>query len=196
MATPLRLILASASEGRRDLLRRAGYQFEVQPSHIEEPDPAGVTDPRAYVQQTAWLKAAAVAPQVANGLILAADSVGWLDGRVILKPVDRADARRMLQQLAGSRHQLWTGVCLWQRPGDWQISWQEPSVVEMRPFAPAELESYLDTNIWEGKSGAYAIQERDDPYVCVVEGSTSNVVGLPLESLARVLAWVRNSIGE
>ncbi len=196
MATPLRLILASASEGRRDLLRRAGYEFEVQPSHIEEPDSAEVTDPRAYVQHTAWLKAAAVASRVANCLILAADSVGWLDGQVILKPVDRADARRMLQRLAGSRHELWTGVCLWQRPGDWQISWQESSVVEMRPFSPAELESYLDTNIWEGKSGAYAIQDRDDPYVRVVAGSTSNVVGLPLESLARVLAWVRNSLGE
>jgi septum formation protein len=190
MAKAQRLILASASEGRRDLLRRAGIAFEVIPSGIEEPHPRDVSDPRAYVQQVAWLKAAAVADRVDEGLVLAADSVGWHAGQVILKPVDRADARRILQQLGGNRHHLWTGVCLWRRPDNLQLAWQEASVVEMKTFAAPELEAYLASGVWEGKSGAYAIQERDDPYVRVLEGTASNVVGLPLETLNRVLDWL------
>ena len=82
-SAPLRLILASGSPARRELLTRAGYAFDVRPAHIEEPSGAGFSDPRTFVQTVAWLKAAAVAPQVAEGMVLAADTVGWLDGAVI-----------------------------------------------------------------------------------------------------------------
>src|SRR5262249_27935932 len=88
MATAERLILASSSPARRDLLTRAGYAFEVRVAHIDEPGGAGVTDPRAYVQNVAWLKAAAVAPRVNRGIVLAADTVGWLNGEIIGKPAD------------------------------------------------------------------------------------------------------------
>ena len=84
-SAPLRLILASASPARRELLTRAGYTFEVEPAPIEEPKGEGFSDPRTYVQTVAWLKAAAVAPQVPDGLVLAADTVGWLGGQVIGK---------------------------------------------------------------------------------------------------------------
>src|SRR5262249_34283348 len=90
----MRLILASGSPARRELLEKVGYQFEVLPAAIDEPAGDGITDIRAYVHQVAWLKAAAVAPRVAEGLVLAADTVGWLDGKVIGKPADEADARR------------------------------------------------------------------------------------------------------
>jgi septum formation protein len=193
MATQERLILASASPARRELLARAGYRFEVMPSEVEEPAGQGVTDPRAFVQQIAWSKAAAVAQRVPRGLVIAADSVGWHQGRVIGKPIDLADARRILSQLAGTRHQLWTGVCLWHRPGDCQVAWQEASVVEMKALSSTEIEDYLATGIWQGKSGAYAIQDEGDPFIRVVQGSVSNVIGLPLESLAQVLAWLEDS---
>jgi septum formation protein len=195
MAKSNRLILASGSSGRRELLERAGYEFEVRPSHVDEPTGDGVSDPRAFVQQVAWSKAAAVARLVKEGLVLAADSVGWHRGKIIGKPVDRADARRILLDLSGTRHELWSGVCLWQRPGDLQIAWQEVSIVEMAEFKPDQLENYLDTGIWEGKSGAYAIQEVNDPLVRLVAGSMSNVVGLPMESLTHVLAWLESSGG-
>jgi septum formation protein len=188
MATPKRLILASGSAGRRDLLARAGYSFEVRSSGVEEPPFVGFPGPRAYVQHVAWLKAEAVARQLTDGLILAADSIAWHAGEVIGKPADRADAARILRALGGSVHELWTGVCLWLKPTDWQICWQECSQVFMRPLTSQELEAYLDTRAWEGKSGAYAIQEAGDPYVELRSGSVSNVVGLPLESLAQVLA--------
>jgi septum formation protein len=185
---PFRLILASGSLGRRELLTEAGYSFEVMPANIDEPKGAGVTDIRAFVQQVAWLKAAAVAPRVAEGVVLTADTVGWINGQVISKPEDEADARRILRTLGGTTHELWTGVCLWRRPDDIQVAWQEVTLVAFQALSDAELDKYLATRQWVGCSGAYAIQGADDPYVRVVRGSTSNVVGLPLESLERAIA--------
>jgi septum formation protein len=184
---PVRLILASGSPARRELLSRAGYRFEVQPSNIDEPDGSSFRDPRTLVQHVAWLKAAAVAPRIGDGLVLTADTVGWLHGQAILKPVDEADARRILRLLSSREHELWTGVCLWRRPGDVQTAWQEVSRVAMRALTEAEIDTYLATRTWQGCSGAYAIQEEDDPYVRVVQGSISNVIGLPMESLERIL---------
>src|SRR5207253_2771077 len=122
----------SGSPARRDLLTQAGYSFEVLPAHMDEPDGADATDPRSFVQNVAWLKAAAVAPSVEEGIILAADTVGWLNGKVIGKPADEADARRILTTLGGTVHELWTGVVLWRRPGDLQLAWQEVSRVRFK----------------------------------------------------------------
>src|SRR5262249_26291252 len=107
-SAPLRLILASASLGRRELLSRAGYRFKVMHANIDEPT-EGFTDPRTFVQTVAWLKAAAVAPRVQAALVLAADSTSWIDGKPIGKPADEADACRILRTLAGREHELWTG---------------------------------------------------------------------------------------
>jgi septum formation protein len=184
---PFRLILASASSARRYLLSREGYHFEVMPSHIDEPTGEGFGSPRSLVEHIAWLKAAAVAPQVDQGIVLAADSLGWINGQPIGKPADRADARRILRLLAGTEHELWTGVCLWRRPDDIQIAWQEASRVAMKALTDAELDDYLRTRTWEGCSGAYAIQEGADPYVQVVTGSASNVIGLPMDTTNTLL---------
>ena len=107
---PFRLILASGSLGRRELLQRAGYTFEILPADIDEPEGEEFSDPRTMVQHTAWLKAAAVAPRIDEGIILTADTVGWLHGQAIGKPADEADARRILRLLGGPAHELWTGV--------------------------------------------------------------------------------------
>lgn len=184
---PYRLILASGSQGRRQLLARAGYQFTVQPANIDEPTDAGFPDPRTLVQHISWLKAAAVVPKVEQGIVLAADTVGWLNGQVIAKPTDEADAHRILRLLSGTEHELWTGTVLWRRPDNIQLAWQEVSRVAFRALTDAELDTYLATRQWEGCSGAYAIQEDNDPYIRVVEGSVSNVIGLPMETLERVL---------
>jgi len=183
----VRLILASASLGRRQLLEQASWRFEFVPSNVEEPSGDGVKDIRGYVQHVAWLKAAEVAPHIDEGIVLAADSVGWMDGQVIAKPFDRADARRILRLLNGAEHQLWTGVILWRRPDDVQLAWQESSRVAFRALSDREIETYLDTRLWEGCSGAYAVQGPDDPYVRVVTGTVSNVVGLPIETLEKLL---------
>lgn len=189
---PFRLILASGSPARRVLLKAAGFSFDVMPANIDEPTGERFSDPRTLVQHIAYLKAAAVAPKIdvkkgdLPAVVLAADTIGWLNGRAIGKPADEADARRIIRMLAGTQHELWTGVCLWRRPDDLQISWQEMSKVEMSPMSEKDLDDYLKTRQWEGCSGAYAILEKDDPHVRVIEGSITNVIGLPMESLLAV----------
>ena len=190
-SVPFRLILASGSLGRRELLKLHGYDFEVLPSNIDEPTEARLGNCRHYVEELAWLKAAAVAPNVDEAVVIAADTVGWLDGKVVGKPEDEADARRIITSLSGTVHELWTGVCLWKRPGDWQLCWQERSLVRMKAMTSDEIDAYLRTRKWEGCSGAYAIEFPTDPYITVVEGSTSNVIGLPMESLAKALELMR-----
>jgi septum formation protein len=184
---PGRLILASGSSARRQLLERAGYDFEVLPAGIDEPTGAEVTDIREFVHRVAWLKAAAVAPRVAMGVVLAADSVGWLGGEVIGKPADEDDARRILRLLGGTVHELWTGVVLWRRPDDVQLAWQEFSRVAFARLTDEQIEMYLATRTWRGCSGAYAVQEEGDPYLRVIAGSVSNVIGLPLETTQTLL---------
>ena len=188
---PFRLILASGSWGRKWLMEQAGYPFEIKPSNIDEPTEARLGDCRHYVGELAWLKAAAVAQQTDDGLVIAADTVGWLRGKVIGKPEDEADARRIIKSLSGTVHELWTGVCLWLRPGDWQFCWQERSLVRMKALSDAEIDAYLKTRKWEGCSGAYAIELPHDPYLTVEEGSVSNVIGLPMESLEKALGWAK-----
>ena len=182
---PFRLTLASGSQGRRYLLERAGYTFDVKPSNVPEPTEAVNGNICDYVMHVAWTKAAAVGPTVPDGIVLAADSVGWIDGHVIGKPEDAADARRILKTLSGRVHELWTGVCLWRAADGWQLQWQEVSRVRMNELPEAGIDAYLQTRKWEGCSGAYAIQEKGDPYLTVEEGSVSNVIGLPMESLER-----------
>ncbi len=174
------------------MLERAGYPIEVMPSHIDEPTGEGFANPRHYVLTVSWLKAAAVADRIDDGVLIAADTVGWLDGQVIGKPRDVDDARRILTALSGREHELWTGVVLWQRPDNLQITWQECTRLLFRKLSETELDAYLATDQWVGRSGAYGIQEANDPYLRIIEGSLTNVIGLPMESLQRHLRLLKS----
>ena len=190
---PFRLILASGSRDRRKLLAEAGYTFDVIPADIAEPRDALFNDCRQFVQQVAWMKAQAVAAKIPSGVILTADTVGWHHGKVIGKPDDEADARLILRSLGGTIHELWTGCCLWRRPDDWQLCWQEVSRCRVKPFTDSELDAYIATKRWVGCSGAYSIDGPNDSYVEVVEGSFTNVIGLPMESLEIMLQRMARS---
>jgi septum formation protein len=182
----IRLILASASPRRRELLAESGYAFEVDPSDVEEPEPGPGTAPGEYVARLAVKKALAVAGRRGAGLVLAADTVGAVDGLILNKPIDRADAERMIRLQEGRDSDVLTGLCLVRADRMEWVGAVESSVVRFRTLDNAERTKFLDSLRWQGKAGAYGVQDRD-PFVSVVSGSFSNVVGLPLERLAALL---------
>jgi septum formation protein len=181
-----RLILASASPRRRQLLAEAGYEFEVDPAGIDEPEPIAEMAPWAYAAQLAWRKAAEVAGRRSAGLILAADTIGVAQGEILNKPLDRADAERMIRLQEGRDTQVISGICLYRADRQEWVGAVEVSIVHFKRMSVQERAAYLDSERWQGKSGAYGVQDRD-PFVALVRGSFSNVVGLPVERLEMLL---------
>lgn len=187
--TPPHLVLASNSPRRRDLLREAGYRFDVRPPPVDDRDvPRGVS-PAACVESLAYLKAmaAVAAGGIESGLVLGADTAVVLAGRLIGKPADEADARRILAALSGSRHEVLTGLALVEPATGRRLLAHEVTAVRMRVMTAAEIEAYVASGEAMGKAGAYAIQETGDLYVESIDGSLTNVVGLPMQLLERML---------
>ena len=180
------LVLASASPRRRELLTTLGIAFEVVPSGVPEvrrPD----EPPPAFAQRIAREKALDVARRRPGCFVLGADTV-VVAGEVLFgKPHDRADARRMLQRLSGTAHQVLTAVALVDPQGGVREVLAE-STVEFRALGAQEIDDYLDSGEAFDKAGAYAVQGLARAFVVRVSGSFSNVVGLPLEALADWLA--------
>ena len=156
---------------------------------VEAGQPARAPDEPlgAFVQRLARAKAEAVAAAGAVGTVVACDTLSDVDGVVLGKPADAADARRMLEALSGRRHRVLTGVCVWPRPhGAPRLAVAE-SLLEMAPLSAEFLDWYLDSGLWRGKAGACGFQDERLP-LRLVAGSPSNVVGLPLELLGEMLA--------
>jgi septum formation protein len=190
------LILASSSPRRRQLLLDAGYEFTIiAPTDINE-DPLLSEPPELLVRRLALAKAHAVAHQIASrpvlapspspSLILACDTVAECSGQILGKPTDRDDARRMLALLRSREHRVISGLCLCRLPsGDHRLEIDITRLV-MDPISDDALDNYLDSNQWQGKAGAFGYQDGLD-WVHILKGSESNVVGLPMELLARML---------
>lgn len=195
MASPIEsFILASASPRRRELLQAAGYRFTVRPTDVNEPDPASFDSPTSYAVFTAWLKANSL--EEAHEPVLGADTVAWHGRSILGKPADRDDARRILQQLQGTCHQVVTGVCLRIPRAELCLTCCVSTDVRMRSLSADDVEAYLDTGLWQGKAGAYGIQDHDDPFVEAVTGSYSNVMGLPVERLKDLFEQAARLSGE
>jgi len=182
-------ILASQSPRRRQLLADAGYVFEVIPPALAEPDAKQIGLPPAQqAESLAYFKARSVTESHHPPLpVLGADTVVALGEQVFGKPRDADDARRILSTLSGTRHQVITGLALIDPSGHRLIA-SDATQVRMRPMAPEELDRYIESNLWDGKAGAYGIQDRDDPVVECIEGSFTNVVGMPTELLKGLFA--------
>lgn len=180
------LILASGSASRKQLLENAGYRVTAVVSGIDEPDLAGFPDLHAGLIYLAHLKARAVQQQGKSGLILAADTVSLTDQSILGKPRDLDDARHMLHQLSGSKHAVLTGFCLLRTTDGLTWSGVEQTSIIMRQWTAAEIQAYLDSGEWEGKCGAYGLQLPEDPFITEMQGSASNVIGVPLERLAAI----------
>ena len=182
-----RLILASRSPRRIELLRDAGFRFDIDAADIDEEQfPQGIP-PCRVAEYLAEEKARKIAEQHPRDVVLAADTVVNLGDQLLGKPEDAAHARWMLGQLAGSVHEVSTGVCVmcWES-GRTQVA-HETSTVSMRPLSQADLELYIASGDWRGKAGGYGIQDHD-PFVTNMAGSLTNIVGLPMELTIRLLA--------
>lgn len=182
------LILASASPRRRELLAEAGYAFKVLSSPVEEPTrcPAGI--PLAmWPVCLAYAKAKAVQRhhRLNHATIIGADTIVILGHQILGKPKNRAHARRMLSALSGKKHEVITGLALLR--GDEERVLKAVSICRMKKLSERELKAYLDSGLWKGKAGAYGIQD-EDPFVSLISGEWSNVVGLPVALLKRELA--------
>jgi septum formation protein len=180
------IILASASPRRERLLRELGLRFIVVcPDGIEEFD--GGAAPDVVAMQNAQRKARAVAGRHPHSMVIGADTIVVLDGKIFGKPRDREDARRMLSQLAGRRHEVITGVCLVHRSLDTELVFADTTRVWMRRLEPAQIAEYHARIDPLDKAGAYAIQEHGEGIVERIEGSYNNVMGLPTERLQATL---------
>ena len=173
------LVLASASERRRQLLQQIG----VHPDRIETPDldetPLPGEAPRALAERLARAKAEAVAASCAGAFVLAADTVVVCATRTLGKPQGEAEARRFLKRLSGRRHRVYTALAVI-APDGRQTTRTVSTTVAFKRLAEDEIEAYLASGEWQGKAGGYAIQGRAGAFVRYLGGSYSNVVGLPL----------------
>jgi septum formation protein len=179
------LILASASPRRRELLHALGVRFTVEPSYVPE-EPRRGEDPAHFVERMACEKARAVAARHAGAWILAADTVVVADGQMLGKPSGAEDACRMLARLSGRAHHVLTGVALL-APDRTATSFVADSAVEFRPLSAAEIDAYVATGEPLDKAGAYAIQGGAGRFVRAVDGSYTNVVGLPIDEVRALL---------
>jgi septum formation protein len=182
-----RLVLASASPRRKELLEAVGLSPEIVPADIDEtrrPDEEALH----YARRLAGEKAHAVAKTRANRPTLGADTIVVVDDVVLGKPTDAEDARRMLQLLAGRAHRVVTAYQL--VFGEAARGRAVETEVRFRPLSPAELEGYVGSREWEGKAGGYAIQGIAGAFVRSVHGSYTNVVGLPLCEVIEDLATI------
>jgi len=202
------LILASSSPRRRELLHQAGYRFKVRPPGlIEDSSICRAPNAVAYVESLAYLKAMSAIEThgIRKGLVLGADTAVELGGRIIGKPRDEDEARQILSALvatgdstgrAGSVHRVLTGLALVApgvgrspqatRRGERWLA-HDATAVHMGPMSADEIHAYVASGEAMGKAGAYALQETGDRFVERIEGSFTNVVGLPMELLERML---------
>jgi septum formation protein len=181
------LILASQSSRRRQLLRDAGYDFKViVPSEFAECGVCSRESPPELVARLAFQKAKDVAPRIEQGIVLGCDTVAECQGRILGKPVDHQHAREMLQLLRGREHSVYSGVCLWYRPSDTSSVRVSRTRLAMDLISDDQLDEYLLSECWRGKAGAFGYQDRLG-WIHILEGSESNVVGLPLELLEEML---------
>jgi septum formation protein len=190
------LVLASASPRRQELLRSAGIPFTVEPANIDESLRAGES-PRAYAQRLAREKASRVWRSHPGDIVLGADTIVVVDDAIFGKPGNFDDAARMLRLLSGRTHTVVTGVCL-VSPGerapkpDMQTA-SETTLVTMDEISEPEIRSYVATGEPMDKAGAYAIQGIASRWISRIEGDYSNVVGLPVALLYRMLRRLENA---
>ena len=182
-------VLASRSPRRVQLLTELGIEFEVRPADVDETPQPG-EEPTEYVGRLAHDKAFAVVSPGANEVVIGADTTVDVDGVIFGQPVDENDARDMLMKLSGRSHLVHTGMCVIASASGIAITEVVTSQVTFAVLSQDDLDQYLASGEWSGKAGGYAIQGLAGTFVTALEGSWTNVVGLPTEALTALLSTV------
>jgi len=182
------LILASVSPRRKQLLFKAGYRFTVIPPEIDESDfPNTQISPRRYAKTLALAKAKNVAAKFPKGLVIGADTIVDFNGCIIGKPANAQDALRITEKLFSAPHKVITAVALVRLSDNIEMVQSDTTTVYPKKLTKSQIAQHINTGCWKGKAGAYAIQENGDEFVEKIEGSLTNVMGLPMELLQQML---------
>jgi septum formation protein len=192
-----KLLLASRSPRRQELLREAGYAFEIDPADVDEENYPRSHLPSEVVLYLAKLKLAAVSQRHPDDVVLAADTVVAFGDLILGKPADSEQARQMLRLLEGTTHVVVTGVAVGRNITGFQRSDRVMSAVRMRGLSESEINKYVETGAWQGKAGGYGIQDADyhsgivpsgtEPFVKRIAGCETNIVGLPMTLAKKLL---------
>lgn len=185
------LILASTSPRRQQLLEQLGYKFTIIPPPFYEPvfSPSPAKTAIAWAQALAYFKARAIAQTNPEAIVIGADTIVTHNGTIIGKARDEQHARQILTTMFGGRNDVITGLAVLCPAQNQRIITHEVSTLVMRSMTQPEVDQYLASGAWRGKAGAYALQEGGDKFVQSIEGSESNIVGLPQEKLREVLSF-------
>jgi septum formation protein len=180
-----KIILASASPRRADLLRNIGVEFELEPSQVQERPHSGEAPPD-YIIRIARAKVVAIARRRESGLVIGADTIVVLDGRLLGKPENEEGARHMLRQLSGKWHAVMTGIALYDAATRREVADFDKTLVRFAQMTDKEIDWYVGTGEPMDKAGSYAIQGLGGLFVDEIAGNYYNVVGMPLPLLYRL----------
>jgi septum formation protein len=188
------IILASASPRRRALLAEAGFEFKVIPPRINESNfRAEYTNPYEYARQLALAKANKVAKQYPEHLVIGADTVVDFKGEIVGKPDNAKDAEKITRKLFSVPHKVITAVAIVRLSDNIELVESDTTTVYPKRLTDGQIAEHIKSDSWKDKAGAYAIQETGDEFVERIEGSLTNVMGLPMELLESLLAGLRIS---
>jgi len=192
-----KIILASKSEDRRELFTRSGILFEILPPQVDEREFKNkISDPKSLVQELAKAKATYAKKKVVEkkspAIIIAADTLVELNGEIIGKAKDEDDAIRLLKKLMGKTHNLITGIAITETENPKIFIDLDTTIVEFLNLSNDEIYNYVKTNEWKGRAGAYSINDKASLFIKKIQGSSSNVIGLPMHKLFEIL---RNEFG-
>jgi septum formation protein len=186
MQPAVTIILASASPRRRELLAEAGFKFTVVPPEIDESAFADES-PRRFAERLALAKARDVAARFPQSLVIGADTVVDFQGQIIGKPADAEDAERITRMLFSAPHKVITAVAIVRLADGVDIVKSDTTTVYPKKLTAQQIAEHVKSGSWRDKAGAYAIKEDGDEFIDKIDGSLTNVMGLPMELLQRML---------
>ena len=188
MQQPISIVLASTSPRRKKLMADAGYKFEIVTPKVDESlfSSAGLAG-REFAEKLALAKAQSVAPDFPDSVIIGADTIVDFNGQIIGKPADSSDAERITKMLFSAPHKVITALAFVRLKDELQTVQSDVTTVYPRQLTGEQIAGHIKGNSWRGKAGAYGIQESGDEFVEAVEGSITNVMGMPMELLATML---------